>query len=603
MYPSLFLARESVSHLILSFTSTFVYDRVLPKNSKIDHTQNTQDCINMAPNANNVASSKKTKKKKKPDPPLIKKQKKPPSPSSNIDNTNVVQKRVKEEEEKELVGVLGEINEDEAKKQRQHAVVLVLGDFGHSPRMQNHAISLLNKGYVVTVIAYKNGSMMKEKLRRENDGFRFVGISRLNFLRVKKTKIPFVPSTVYFSLRVLLQFLQVLLCLFFETGKVKVTNVLVQNPPCLPTFLACAVAKRVMGGKFTIDWHNLGYSIFSMQRKRGGKDVLVRVMKAYEKYFLRYFDHHLTVTEKMKDFLIREWRVDARHISVVKDAPGEQFLRLNTNATREKKKGFRKKTSDVVNVVSSTSWTPDEDFDVLLHAAVLYDEKAKEASGTATKKKKKTKQRLPHLNILITGRGDLRESFETRAKEAKLKHVSFSYAWLPIHEYPERLSMSDVGLCLHQSSSKLDLPMKIVDMFGVGIPVLARRYECLRDELVQEGVNGLTFDTSEELCDALISLLEGWDGNENGTEALNRLEAGVTRDRLDEIFSSSSSSSSLSTTAKGRRKVPATRPPPPRTKKKYQLEDRDAKNSSLDEIEDEGMVDFWEENWTSAKIF
>jgi len=562
-------------------------------------------------NAANAASSKKTKKKKKPDPPL-KKQKKPPSPSSlntTTTNTNVVQKRVKEEdkEEEELVGVLGEI-EDDAKKQR-HAVVLVLGDFGHSPRMQNHAISLLSKGYEVTVIAYKNGSMMKEKLR-ENDGFRFVGISRLNFLRLKKkTKIPsFVPSIAYFALRVLLQFLQVLLCLFFETGKVKVTNVLVQNPPCLPTFLACAVAKRWMKEKvkFTIDWHNLGYSIFSMQRKRGGKDMLVRVMKAYEKYFLRYFDHHLTVTEKMKDFLVREWRVDATQISVVKDAPGEQFLRLNTNATREKKKGFRKKTSDVVNVVSSTSWTPDEDFDVLLNAAVLYDEKAKEASGgarTATKKKKKTKQRLPHLNILITGRGDLRESFETRAKEAKLKHVSFSYAWLPIHEYPERLSMSDVGLCLHQSSSKLDLPMKIVDMFGVGIPVLARRYECLRDELVQEGVNGLTFDTSEELCDALISLLEGWDGNDNGTEALNRLEAGVTRDRLDEVFSSPSSSSSSSTTAKGRRKVPSARPPPPLTKKKYQLEDRDAKNSSLDEIEDEGMVDFWEENWTSAKIF
>ena len=75
------------------------------------------------------------------------------------------------------------------------------------------------------------------------------------------------------------------------------------------------VAKRVMGGKFTIDWHNLGYSIFSMQRKRGGKDVLVRVMKAYEKYFW-VFDHHLTVTEKMKDFLIREWSVDARQISV-----------------------------------------------------------------------------------------------------------------------------------------------------------------------------------------------------------------------------------------------------------------------------------------------
>ena len=74
-------------------------------------------------NNNNVASkSKKTKKKKKPDPPLMKKREKPPSPSSlDIDTTNnVVQKRAKEEN-KELVGVfLGEINEDEAKKQRQH---------------------------------------------------------------------------------------------------------------------------------------------------------------------------------------------------------------------------------------------------------------------------------------------------------------------------------------------------------------------------------------------------------------------------------------------------------------------------------------------------
>ena len=112
-------------------------------------------------------------------------------------------------------------------------------------------------------------------------------------------------------------------------------------------------------------------------------------------------------------------------------------------------------------------------------------------------------------------------------------------------------------------------------------------------------MNGLTFDTSKSYA-TLISLLEGWDGNESGTK-LNRLEAGVTRDRLDEIFSSSSSSSFLPTTAKGRKKY--LRASSASYKQKYQLEDRYAKNSSLDEIEDEGMVDFWEENWTSAKIF
>jgi hypothetical protein len=42
------------------------------------------------------------------------------------------------------------------------AAVVVLGDIGRSPRMQYHTISLLENGFDVDVIAYKQSKMRKE---------------------------------------------------------------------------------------------------------------------------------------------------------------------------------------------------------------------------------------------------------------------------------------------------------------------------------------------------------------------------------------------------------------------------------------------------------
>lgn len=69
----------------------------------------------------------------------------------------------------------------------------------------------------------------------------------------------------------------------------------------------------------------------------------------------------------------------------------------------------------------------------------------------------------------------------------------------------------------------IDLPMKVLDMFGCGVPVCAVSFSCL-NELVKHRVNGLVFGTSQELANDLVELLSEFN---EGNELLGSLKLGV----------------------------------------------------------------------------
>ena len=131
-------------------------------------------------------------------------------------------------------------------------------------------------------------------------------------------------------------------------------------------------------------------------------------------------------------------------------------------------------------LISPTSWTADERLELLFEALEKYEARARRDP------------RFPFLAVLITGKGPLEGVFNQRVAASHFKRVRIQTGWLPSHEYAATLAAADLGISCHVSASGLDLPMKILDLFGAGVPVCAYDYGPCLLELVSPGDNGVT---------------------------------------------------------------------------------------------------------------
>lgn len=403
--------------------------------------------------------------------------------------------------------------------------VLVLGDVGRSPRMQYHALSIAKHGGQVDLIGYVETDIHPDILANASM-IKTHALSATPDLLKTNDKRMFV---LYGPLKVLFQMWTLWTVLGYQTKPAR--WMLVQNPPSIPTLFAAWVICFIRHTRLVIDWHNFGYSILAL--RLGNKHPLVQISRLYEWGFARSAGAHFCVTNAMARVLKHDYKV-MNEIRPLHDRPASDFQPLG----EEQRSVFLDRLTDILSpesslsrgemqrlideikigksklLVSSTSWTPDEDFSLLLNALMSYSDLALTSHPE-----------LPEVLVIVTGKGPQKADFLSKIKSLKavekLEMVTIETAFLSTDDYAKLLGSADLGVSLHTSSSGVDLPMKVVDMFGAGLPVVGWGDFEAWPELVHEGVNGKSFNDAAGL-QAVIMQLFGRDES-----LLRRLKEGA----------------------------------------------------------------------------
>jgi len=368
--------------------------------------------------------------------------------------------------------------------------VVVLGDLARSPRMLNHVASLLEAGNEVLLLGYGSFPSPPD--------------SRL-VVRSLKPFPPLLqktPKIISYALKTMWQAITLLLALPLLSH---LSHLLVQTPPGVPTLPVLWLYCWLKRTHLVVDFHNYSHTILAMAT--GPSHPLVAITKILEGWVGARASAAFCVTKAMAEDLAKNWGIKAL---VLHDRPPQQFQPLSPPARADFLQRLSTNFPDLAPLtssssttallVSSTSWTEDEDFGILLEALLIYEERRATKVGS-----------LPHLVCVITGKGPQQQFYLEKIKKMSLKHVSFLTPWLEAADYPLMLASADLGVCLHTSSSGLDLPMKVVDMFGCELPVAAMSFPAL-PELVIDGENGLVFNSPEQLAEILLSWFQDFAG-------------------------------------------------------------------------------------------
>lgn len=354
--------------------------------------------------------------------------------------------------------------------------------------MLNHALELARSGVAVDLIGLAGAPLLAAVTA--HPGIRVHRLCAFDRLRSRGGPVAFAALA---AARQLLLAVQLAWLLAVRLRRVE--GVLVQNPPAFPALPLLLAHRRWRRARLVLDWHQTTAAMLELRlRGLGGRSRLATYLGEVEGRMARRADAHLCVSEPLRAHLERRWGID---VAVAPDMPPERFRPV---PEEQADRGGESSHGPAI-VVAPSGWSDDDDFDLLLDALREWD---------ARLSRRRARGAAPHTRFLLTGQGERRQEVESKLRACSWRSIAVATAWFPPEEYPAMLAGADLGLSVHASTSGLDVPIKLSELLGCGVPVLCLDYGPGARERIRDGVNGRLFTSAAELAALLDDLLGGF---------------------------------------------------------------------------------------------
>jgi len=210
-------------------------------------------------------------------------------------------------------------------------------------------------------------------------------------------------------------------------------------------------------------------------------------MKFFGRFFLNFFDGHMTLNAGEKKFLEEKWKIKNVHF-IPSGIRVERFLKI------------KRKLNDKLNFLTVGIYRPQKGFDLLVCAVDKFN-----------------KQFPKNKAVFRTVGGGEQKKIISRYAKRNKNLIDVGY--VKYEDMPKIYEKSDIYL---STSREEPFGLVFVESWCSGIPVLATKTEGSKDMLI-DGKNGWLIDemSVEGIYRAIVTIYERW---RNSPEVLKKME-------------------------------------------------------------------------------